>query len=1168
MPSGKRKGKGKKMKRDLDKKRGAQAALDYLVSWGWVLIVIVLVLVILFSLGIFKVPSAPTIITGFQGITMQAAQANSTMLVVELTNNYNQFVNITGITVNVNGNNYTSDSCLNTIISDGQSTLCRVPVSIPTHSYLSKIQISFTPYKSTTSEVSNGTVSSTLLSGSIPINNQLTYFLERGLPYGSTFTVNYNTSTNSTVISSIKDNVSFNLPFGKYYFSVPTVNYQGCVSVPSPSSGDHSTGVGELILFTSNCTTTFTETGLPSGQIWQVSFNGTTKSTSTGSSITIKTNNTQKAYSSYVATAKSDSLSCVSSFTPSVSLGSSYTFSAWNCTTTFTETGLPTGQGWTANYDNLADKGSTNSPTTIIFSNDKITSISKAYAFSSSNQLSCYTGSVSLYMGSSYTFSAWNCTTTFTETGLPSGQSWKTTYNSTSNSANTGSAITFFASDLSNVALSYSASSLINNLDCEGSDTPSVSLGSSYTFSAWNCTTTFTETGLPSGQSWKTTYNSTSNSANTGSAITFFASDLSNVALSYSASSLINNLDCEGSDTPSVSLGSSYTFSAWNCTTTFTETGLPSGQIWQVSFNGTTKSTSTGSSITIKTNNTQKAYSSYVATAKSDSLSCVSSFTPSVSLGSSYTFSAWNCTTTFSNPSFANSPENKASQWTMSFDGERLETSSTGMSFIQDDVSNVGTYSFQPFTEGNILCTGDYQSAQMGGSYTLGENWLCYTALIPTFNSAGDSEIDVIPEFYPATVLSTISSNIPSNAFDYNSGGFSDMVAYNPNTNEFYIPMGSRNSILVLNDSTDQIVTTISTYSGAHPIGIYYANGYVYVLNANGILSSDTIQVINGNSFTSANTSIGILDELGYNYYTHYLWIPNSNTSTNSYEISTVEADSQATFDNSLGSPFSADFLGNPGYCASNVAMYVPGTDTSGDGEVEEYNAVNGQEISTISVNSITSTPSQAVCVPPTTNDGFGQLYVAGLNNIAVINVSNNAVNTPFSSLSSDALLYYDEVPYMSSDLPGSALYALNNTNGNSSTLYYFDPNRLIFDGVSTLNVGYNATGIGGVKAGESVDTSNPSSGTSIEEPIVATFYSSTPPASWSVNLAKYGWSSSSGNSAVVIPLAYNNGHEYKYSIPIVCDFNSNVEYEASPSSGTIQAGQTINVTWIDVGSC
>ncbi|MEM3873025.1 MAG: hypothetical protein QXE05_10755, partial [Nitrososphaeria archaeon] len=44
----------------------AQAALDYLMSWGWVLIIIVLVLVILFSLGVFKAPSAPTIISGFK----------------------------------------------------------------------------------------------------------------------------------------------------------------------------------------------------------------------------------------------------------------------------------------------------------------------------------------------------------------------------------------------------------------------------------------------------------------------------------------------------------------------------------------------------------------------------------------------------------------------------------------------------------------------------------------------------------------------------------------------------------------------------------------------------------------------------------------------------------------------------------------------------------------------------------------------------------------------------------------------------------------------------------------------------------------------------------------------------------------------------------------------
>ena len=183
--------------------------------------------------------------------TDDKAEANSTMMVVKITNNYNQFINVTGITVNVNGNTYTAFYCLDSVISTGQSTLCRMPLSIPTSSYLSKIQISFTPYKSSIYEVSNGTVSSTLVSGSIPINNQLTYFIEKGLPYGSTFTVNYNTSTNSTTVSSTKQNVSFNLPFGNYYFSVPSVTYQGCISKPVPSSGYHSTGVRDIIAFTS-----------------------------------------------------------------------------------------------------------------------------------------------------------------------------------------------------------------------------------------------------------------------------------------------------------------------------------------------------------------------------------------------------------------------------------------------------------------------------------------------------------------------------------------------------------------------------------------------------------------------------------------------------------------------------------------------------------------------------------------------------------------------------------------------------------------------------------------------------------------------------------------------------------------------------------------------------
>ena len=436
-------------------KISAQAALDYLVSWGWVLIIIVLAIVVLFSLGIFKVPTAPTIINGFQGITMQAAEANSTMMVFKITNSYNQFVNITGVTVDVNNNNYTSYSCLNSLISTGQSTLCRVLVSIPTSSYISKIMIAFTPYKSNIYEVSNGTVSSALVSGSLPINNQLTYFVERGLPYGSTFTVNYNTSTNSTSVSSTNNKVSFNLPFGNYYFSIPSVSYQGCNSIPTPVSGYHSTGAADLISFRSNCTTTFTESGLPSNQQWQVTFNGTTASNLTGSKIYISTENISNGQDSYTATAKSNNLVCVSYYKPTISLGSSYNFNSWNCTTTFTESGLPSNQQWHSNYDGLSPSASTGSPS--IVTQTGITTVSLYTAEGYSNDLSCNSyNAPSISEGSSYAFSSWNCTTTFIDDGFTSplqnlSHQWTIKWNSVRGTS-TSSIISFTNTGISNVA--------------------------------------------------------------------------------------------------------------------------------------------------------------------------------------------------------------------------------------------------------------------------------------------------------------------------------------------------------------------------------------------------------------------------------------------------------------------------------------------------------------------------------------------------------------------------------------------------------------------------------------------------------------------------------------------------------------------------------------------
>ena len=479
-------------------KKESQATLDYLMSWGWVLMIIVLVLVILYSLGLFQIPSAPTIISGFQGITMQAAQANYTMMVVKLTNNYNQFINITGITVTVGGNSYSSYNCLNNILSTGQSTLCRVSVSISSSSFLSKIQISFAPYQSSIYEVSNGTVSSTLVSGAIPLNSQLTYFVEKGLPYGSAFTVDYNTSTNSTIVSNIKNNVSFNLPFGSYYFSVPAVAYQGCLSLPSPSSGTHSTGVEELILFTSNCTTTFSETGLPSGQTWQVTYNGTTATNSTGSSIYMFVKNVANAAISYTATAKSDSLSCVSYATPSIQLGSSYTFNAWDCTTTFSETGLPSGQSWYATFDgttlNTVSTGSTTSLT-----QTDITQVTAYTAEGYSSNLNCYSYvTPSLYQGSyissSYVFNAWDCTTTFVDNAFSNkpqsaASQWTIKYDGVRASTSSTSAVVV-NKDVSQVnVFTFQTPFTEKGILCTG-PTASVQMGITYDIGeAWVCDT-------------------------------------------------------------------------------------------------------------------------------------------------------------------------------------------------------------------------------------------------------------------------------------------------------------------------------------------------------------------------------------------------------------------------------------------------------------------------------------------------------------------------------------------------------------------------------------------------------------------------------------------------------------------------------------------------------
>ncbi len=928
-----KKHKRKNIKRS-NGKISAQAALDYLVSWGWVLIIIVLAIVVLFSLGIFKVPTAPTIINGFQGITMQAAEANSTMMVFKITNSYNQFVNITGVTVDVNNNNYTSYSCLNSLISTGQSTLCRVLVSIPTSSYISKIMIAFTPYKSNIYEVSNGTVSSALVSGSLPINNQLTYFVERGLPYGSTFTVNYNTSTNSTSVSSTNNKVSFNLPFGNYYFSIPSVSYQGCNSIPTPVSGYHSTGAADLISFRSNCTTTFTESGLPSNQQWQVTFNGTTASNLTGSKIYISTENISNGQDSYTATAKSNNLVCVSYYKPTISLGSSYNFNSWNCTTTFTESGLPSNQQWHSNYDGLSPSASTGSPSIV------------------------------------------------------------------------------------------------------------------------------------------------------------------------------------------------------------TQTGITT-------------------------------VSQYTAEGDSNDLSCNSYNAPSISEGSSYAFSSWNCTTTFIDDGFTSPLQNLSHQWTIKWNSVRGTSTSSIISFTNTGISNVATEPYQqPFTEGTVLCTGPSGSAYPGSLINLGientgSNWICDVIAI----SMSPNIIKFVPEFYPSNVILDSITVPSSNAF-VSQYGMSGQLAYNPNTNEFYVPMPGDGAVALINASTATYLGSISFGSGV-VTGTYYQNGLVFVLDSPSpsLHTNYSVLVINGNTPLKTNTTISYTASgFAYNAATNSFWIGSTALGANSIYV--VAANSTANLIDiitaSFINPQNSGYLTGPAaYDPNNHEMYVSGvtSDIGGAGEIQLFYS-NGTAVgSPININSTTSNPGQVVYTPYSVKNtgGTDHIDVVGLagfppDSLTIIDDSTNTVTGSIALPSYSAQLFYDGAINSGFAFPGSDLYTfycpyssstgLCDSGSILSSTFANDP------GVGDVNLTLSNTG------SENVSTL----GGVITQPTTITFLESGLPSNigWAASIAGYSFTSST--SYIIAPVAINGGYSYSFLINPIC--SGTTLYSSNATRGSASAGQVVKVEW------
>ena len=601
---------------------------------------------------------------------------------------------------------------------------------------------------------------------------QTTTFIESGLPVGITWTIHItgtpkcamgpgphceiagllisNSSTNTNMTFSIVNSTIYH-----YTFYIPNVAYNNSTYTPTPSSGNASFGGTYAVRFyrSKPITTTIMESGLPSGTLWNasllspvcaISWIGTyhcmvalkiVTNSSTTNTITFNTQNATTYGFSVYNVSIGTKIYVPSSLHGLVNSSSSVSvvFTAHNVTnyttTTIMESGLPSGTLWNASLlspvcaiswigkyhcliaiTTITNDSKTN---TITFR----TPVGSSYGFIVYNVTkgnltyapSPLRGLINSSSTVSVSFVPHNATmytnTTFSGNGLPTGVSWTVTYDGLTKSANASSYVVFSTPA---GTFAYSVTTPHNSsLGCTTDYNPSPASGNvaagTYTVISFNkstlCTTTFSESGLPSNLSWSVTYGSTTRSSQT-SKITF-ASASSHYNFTVSSPTVSN---CTYSPSPSsgvLSAGSSQsvTFSG-SCITTFIQNGLPASHSWSVTYNGTTQNAgarcfgrcyySSSISFTVSAG-INYAYS--VPTLTNSSNNCTSTYTPKPSSGyaaaGSYaylTFSgSTSCTTSFIEfglPTHAN--------WHAIFDRLNESSNSTIMHFT----TSGGSYSF------------------------------------------------------------------------------------------------------------------------------------------------------------------------------------------------------------------------------------------------------------------------------------------------------------------------------------------------------------------------------------------------------------------------------------------------------------------------------------------
>ena len=138
-----------------------QAALDFLMTYGWAIALVVIVAAALFALGVFDVSNfVGTKAAGFSGVAVQGWQVSGTALSLKLTNQVGQKINITGVSATIGTSTNVNSTAV--VLSTGETSTTINVAGFPSQTsgagYQASVKVNYTDMNSGFQASTTGTL--------------------------------------------------------------------------------------------------------------------------------------------------------------------------------------------------------------------------------------------------------------------------------------------------------------------------------------------------------------------------------------------------------------------------------------------------------------------------------------------------------------------------------------------------------------------------------------------------------------------------------------------------------------------------------------------------------------------------------------------------------------------------------------------------------------------------------------------------------------------------------------------------------------------------------------------------------------------------------------------------------------------------------------------------